>query len=183
MLTSKCFLMAMGVFALTLSLHAEVALSETVQDSGPAATQASAQGQDEDCFTVGDIQNREACFAKQSDDDIATCERMKPSACRPYKEMYVANHRLQSLNTELLTLARKKYASYTKDDASYLTDLARNAQASDRTWRAYRDAECSLEPFIQGMSRDQSSNLTEACRVTKTKARMAELNDLISTLK
>ncbi len=172
---SKRQLLLMGcAFAASFALHAQAPRAD--------AAQAAAAG-DEDCFAVGDTAKREACFARQSDDDIAECERTRPSACRPYKDMYADERRLQALNTQLLALANKQYASNSKDDPAYLGDLARTTQDADRAWRTWRDAECTAEPFLEGMSRQEAGNLTEACRAEKTKARIDELNHLISNLK
>ena len=180
MLASKRPLLFM-CFALTAacSLHAETAQADPAQDASTAASATAT----EDCFSVGDVTKREACFAKESDDDIAACERTRPSACQPYKDMYAEDHQLQALNAQLLALAKKQYAGNTKDDPAYLSDLVHAAQEADRSWHAYRDADCTAEPFLQGMSRQESGNLTEACRAEKTKARISELNQLISSLK
>jgi hypothetical protein len=43
-----------------------------------------------DCFSVGIWTEREACFSKKSDNQIASCELTNPGACKPYKAMYFA---------------------------------------------------------------------------------------------
>lgn len=169
-------LIALTMFLVGTSVHAGSLLPDSPM-------QDSTTEQSKDCFSVGDTKQREACFSQESDEDIDACERVMPSACRPYKEMYRAEQRLQASNAKLLALAQARDAPYAKDDPAYLADLAHYAQASDQAWRNYRDAQCLLEPFMQGMSRRESSNLTEACRVKATKARLNALNSLISGLK
>ncbi|KQZ59685.1 hypothetical protein ASD53_05625 [Lysobacter sp. Root559] len=87
------------------------------------------------------------------------------------------------LRQDILLKARSSYASYLEDDAAYLDDLAVYLKDSDAAWGAYRDADCLLEPFAQGMSRREAPDLTEACRVGRTKARIAELNTLAAAFK
>ena len=147
------------------------------------APQTSSSEQPDDCFRLGNTTERESCFAKVSEDQIDACEHIKPSACRPYKDMYTADRQIQTLNAQLLTLAKKAYGSYARDDSTYLSDLYRYARASNRAWQTYRDTQCALEPFMQGMSRQESADLTEACRFTMTKARIGQLNEQISALK
>jgi len=74
--------------------------------------------------------------------------------------------------------ARKAYGSYTDGDAGYLADLDATAREANRAWRAYREAQCALEPFAQGMSRDLAENLAEACRARMTRIRIDELRAL-----
>jgi hypothetical protein len=135
------------------------------------------------CFTLGNVAKREACFARQSDEDINACERMKPFNCKPYKEMYEATRQLNVLNGQVLALAKKKYASYQNSDPAYLTNLAGSIRAASSAWTSYRDTRCRLEPLLDGMSRAESSNLTEACRAAMTNARIKKLRDEVEKLK
>lgn len=151
--------------------------------SSVSAKKAAASAAEEDCFALGDHGAREACFAKKPDDEIAECERVRAHACKPYKEMYALEQQRVQLSQEVLTKARHSYASYVEGDAAYLDDLANYLKRSDAAWAAYRDADCLLEPLAQGMSRREAPDLTEACRVERTKARIAQLRALAATLK
>jgi uncharacterized protein YecT (DUF1311 family) len=90
---------------------------------------------------------------------------------------------LQRTNSEVLALSRSRYSTYIEDDRAYLDDLATYLRDSDRTWRAYRDANCLFEPFAQGMSRHESYDLTQSCRADKTRQRISELKRFISSMK
>lgn len=150
----------------------------------PEAAQAAGSATDiQTCFTLGNVVKREACFGRQSDADIQACERVKPFNCKPYKEMYLAARQLNTLNSQLLTSAREKYAAYQQSDPAYLANLASNTQAADKAWAAYRDAQCALEPLLEGMSRTESGNLAEACRADMTHKRIKSLRDEMLKLK
>lgn len=157
------------------------ALDKAASTPSPAKPSASRQG-DGDCMTMGRRAEREACFAKQSDTDLKACERLKPNACVPYKQMFQADRQLASLNDELLARARKSYASYAEDDAKYLSDISQGLAQADQAWRAYRDAQCEVSPFLEGMSRVEAGDVTEACRLELTQARIKELKARISSL-
>ncbi len=131
-----------------------------------------------DCLSLSTLPGKRGCLAKQDEAFIEDCERMRPMACKPYRELYFAEKTLQQTQAGLLQSAKLAYASYTENDPAYLDDLASNAQAADTAWLAYREAQCALEPFAQGMSRSESENLTEACRLSKTRAYIAELEAL-----
>ncbi|MET4728256.1 uncharacterized protein YecT (DUF1311 family) [Lysobacter enzymogenes] len=146
-----------------------------------AARQSAAT--DEDCFAVGDTKKRESCFSRKPDDEIAECERLRPSACKPYRDMHRLDQEVVALTRDLAARAQKKYASYRKGDAAYLSDLSAYLDASNQAWTASRDADCLLEPFVQGMSRRDAGDLTEACRVERTQARIAQVKELLSSLK
>ncbi|MEH6419429.1 lysozyme inhibitor LprI family protein [Pseudomonas sp. CGJS7] len=154
--------------------------SETVHAASAAVLATSEEG---DCFVVGELKARELCFSKKSDDEIAECERVRVHACKPYRDMYRLDQEAAALSRELLARARKQYASYTSNDAGYLTDLADYLSASDQAWAASRDTDCLLEPFAQGMSRREAGDLTEACRVERTQARIAQIRELLQALK
>jgi len=157
------------------------AFDKVASTSSPSGSSASGQG-DGDCMTMGRRPEREACFAKRSDADLKACERLKPNACVPYKQMFQADRQLASLNAELLAKAKQSYASYAEDDAKYLSDITQGLAQADQTWRAYRDAQCEVSPFLEGMSRVEAGDVTEACRLELTQARIKELKARISSL-
>jgi uncharacterized protein YecT (DUF1311 family) len=117
----------------------------------------------------------EDCDGIPSLDDKRDCERTHPMRCKPYREMHVAERELAEFEQPSIASARKAYASYADGDAAYLTDLEAAARKANHAWRAYREAQCTLEPFAQGMSRDLSEHLAEACRVRMTRARIDEI--------
>lgn len=165
--------------AMVMALGFGACLPSFAYGASPASaknTAASTAG--EDCFALGDVGARESCIARKPDDEIAECEHVRAHACKPYKEMHALERKRVQLSQEILTKARKRYASYVEGDAAYLDDLASYLKGSDAAWAAYRDADCLLEPFSQGMSRREAPDLTEACRVDRTKARIAELEAL-----
>lgn len=145
----------------------------------PAAEQQSqAPSEELDCLSISTLPEKRACLAKQDAAFIDDCERMRPTACKPYRELHFAEETLQQTEANLLRSAQQAYTRYTENDPAYLDDLAAYARQSNEAWRAYRDAQCVLEPFAQGMSRSESENLAEACRLEKTRARVAELDAL-----
>ncbi len=154
--------------------------AQTASSPAPVATEQVPQAQPEepDCLAISTLPEKRACLAKQDQTFIDDCERMRPMACKPYRELYFAEHTLQRTQTHLLQSAKRAYASYTANDPAYLDDLATYARESNAAWLTYRDAQCALEPFAQGMSRSESENLAEACRLAKTQARIAELDAL-----
>ncbi len=152
-----------------------VAYAGNASPSSASSAQSALQGGDEDCMTIGNRSEREACFAKESNADLKECERLKPNACRPYKDMFFAEKQLTALNAELLAKAQKRYAFYAQDDANYLSDIAQGLADVDRTWRAYRDAQCTVSPFLEGMARVETGDLAEACRLKLTRDRIKEL--------
>lgn len=174
---SKLLLHSLLAMALSLSYGCATAARPT------ANVAVTSVAPEEDCFAVGDIKARELCFSKKSDDEISECERMRPFACKPYREMHRLDQELDGLNRDLSARTQKQYASYTKDDTAYLGDLSAYLGASSKAWAVSRDADCLLEPFVQGMSRREAGDLTEACRVERTQARIAQIKEWLSTLK
>lgn len=146
--------------------------------SSTAAQQTQAPSEESDCLTISSLAEKRACMAKQDDAFIEECERIRPGACVPYHQMHTAEQTLLRSEVRLLESAQQAYASYIGNDPAYLEDLATHAHDANTAWRAYRDAQCALEPFAEGMSRSESENLAEACRLTKTQARIAELDAL-----
>ena len=144
------------------------------RDTPGHARKVSAEGRNDDCTALSNISEREKCFALS--EDFKTCPDTD-LRCAPYRTMYVLDRKLQSLNDEILGLVRRRYASYSENDPAYLKDLTAYYDASDRAWKSSRDADCALEPFLQGMSRPETADLTEACRVDRTKARIDAMTE------
>lgn len=169
-----------GALAMVLSLSCGCA---TAARPAAGATPPKPAPAEQDCFTVGETKARELCFSQKPDEEIAECERMRPFACKPYRDMHRLEQELAALTRDLAARASKQYASYAKDDTAYVSDLSDYLVASDKAWAASRDADCLLEPFAQGMSRREASDLTEACRAERTQARIAQLKEWFSSLK
>jgi uncharacterized protein YecT (DUF1311 family) len=119
--------------------------------------------------------DKRACYDKQDQASIDDCERTHSMRCKPYREMHLAERQLSEIEQSSIASARKNYASYVDGDATYLNDLDATAREANRAWRAYREAQCTLEPFAQGMSRDLSEHLAEVCRARMTRARIDEI--------
>ena len=132
----------------------------------------------EDCDGIPSLGDKRACYARQDQNLIDECERTHPMRCKPYRDMDGAERELAKVEQSSIASSRKTYASYADSDAAYLTDLEAAAREANRAWRAYREAQCTLEPFAQGMSRDLSERLAEACRARMTRARIDELKTL-----
>ncbi|MBX9401506.1 DUF1311 domain-containing protein [Lysobacter sp. BMK333-48F3] len=157
-----------AAIALALAVLSVPSVQAVENASGPADT-------DPDCLAMGDTQQREACFARWSDSRIAECERIRLYACAPYRDMHRLEARRLSAARSLMNLLRAKYASYAGNDPAYVDDLSAYLRADEQAWAAARDAECELEPFVQGMARREAPGLTEACRVGRTQARIEAL--------
>ncbi|MEI2456907.1 MULTISPECIES: lysozyme inhibitor LprI family protein [Lysobacter] len=136
---------------------------------------SAAADRDPDCIGIGDTRQREACFARWPDSRIAECERMRLSACAPYRDMHRLEARRLSVARSLMNLLRAKYASYVENDPAYVDDLSAYLRADEQAWAAARDAACALDPFVQGMARREAPGLTEACRVERTRERVEAL--------
>lgn len=134
--------------------------------------------QDADCFAISTLAEKRACLAEQDEAFIDGCERMRPMSCKPYREMHSAERALLQAETAFEASAQRAYRSYIGNDPAYLDDIAAHTREANTTWRAYRDAQCALEPLAQGMARGESENLAETCRLAKTKTRIAELEAL-----
>ncbi|RDZ25977.1 lysozyme inhibitor LprI family protein [Lysobacter silvisoli] len=154
----------------------------SVSNPAHSANVAAASQEAQDCFAVGDVEAREACFAKKPDSEIAECERTRVNACAPYKQMHALEQQRIRLGQDFQAKARVSYSSYLKDDPDYLGDLVAHQKTADAAWAAYRDADCLLEPFAQGMSRREAPDLTEVCRVERTKARIEQLKSMTAAL-
>lgn len=143
--------------------------------SSQEPTQLPANDAPQDCDGLASLADKRVCYGEQDQASIDDCERTHPLRCKPYREMHVAERELAQVEQSSIASARKAYASYTDGDAGYLTDLDAAAREANRAWRAYREAQCALEPFAQGMSRDLAENLAEACRARMTRARIDEI--------
>lgn len=177
---SKLVKAALVVAALLLQGCVEGLVSEAQEmnasESGSALVKSPKTVQPEqDCLTIQDVSQKEKCIA--SSDDFRNCPE-SDFHCAPYKNMYSEEKKLEKTNIELMALANKKYAEYIIDDHAYLDDLMKYFNESDRAWRTYRDAQCAMEPFAQGMSRRESADITEACRLGETKNRISALKEL-----
>lgn len=124
--------------------------------------------------------DKEACYARQAPDLLAECERMRAHHCAPYAKVHELEKELGRLNVALLQSAKRVYATYEDNQPGYVKDLEQSLSEADRAWRAYRDADCALDPLIQGMSRQESVDLTEACRADKTAERVGALEERLS---
>lgn len=148
--------------------------------TGTTSARASTEPLPPDCDGLSSLADKRACYGKQSQTLIDECERFRPMRCKPYRDMASAERRLSDLEVASLAAARKTYATYVDGDAAYLTDLDAAAKQASDAWRAYREAQCSLEPFAQGMSRNDSEDQIEACRARMTEARIIELKALFA---
>jgi uncharacterized protein YecT (DUF1311 family) len=99
--------------------------------------------------------------------------------CAPYKKMDSAERQLAALNRKLLTLAFRTFATYDADDLGYNDDLKKFFTEADRSWRSYRDAQCLVAFYLQGMSRKDIPDLAEECRLDKTRERIREVNSFL----
>lgn len=129
----------------------------------------------QDCSSISSLADKRSCYDKQDQATIDECERIHPMRCGPYRDMARAEARLAVVEERSLAAAAAAYSSYVENDASYLSDLKNSAYNANLAWAAYREAQCGLEPFAQGMSRNESEDLIEACRVRMTQARIDEL--------
>ncbi|MCF7222198.1 lysozyme inhibitor LprI family protein [Marilutibacter chinensis] len=160
-----------------------VALSACSTTRAAQQADASPSDQDQNCFAIGKIDDRERCFAQMTEQNMAECERVSPLTCRPYQEMYAASQRIKELNAEIVSISKLKYASYAESDEAYVSDLVSYLEEESAAWEAHRDARCQLEPFIDGMSRSEAGDITEACRLDMTNDRIQQLEELAIELK
>lgn len=170
---------ASGAFAVSLLLGC-ASVAGAAQKGEPNANTETA---DTNCFAVGQVSEREACFARMSEQELAECARVEPLACTPYRDMHAEGKRMARLAADIEALSRKVYASYTQGDHAYLDDLVASLRDADLAWKRYRDAECLAQPFLEGMSRSEAGDLTEACRLDLTRKRISELEATVTRLK
>ena len=146
--------------------------------SSQKPAQLAANDAPQDCDGLALLADKRVCYGKQDQASIDDCERTHPMRCKPYREMHLAERQLTEVEESSIASVRKAYASYADGDAAYLNDLEAAAREANRAWRAYREAQCTLEPFAQGMLRDLSQHLAEACRARMTRVRIDELKAL-----
>ena len=75
------------------------------------------------------------------------------------------------------------YAGYLADDPEYVEDIEKYLSESAKAWTSYRDAQCQLEPYINGMSRRGISSIAEQCKLDRTERRILELEGLLTAVK
>ncbi|WP_305805912.1 lysozyme inhibitor LprI family protein [Stenotrophomonas sp. YIM B06876] len=127
-----------------------------------------------DCMTLHDVAAKEACMATSG--DFKDCPNTD-LRCAPYRRMHALDTQLLQASAQLVQDSRKAYASLTANDPAYLDDLDAGMRRADLAWRASRDADCAVEPMVQGMSRVEVTDLIEACRVDRTQERLGQLDE------
>ena len=148
---------------------------------GPSATPPpTADGGD--CEAKDDLAGKEACHAALSRALIDACESMRLHRCAPYRDMHVAARAHTQAVEDLITSSTRAYGDYAAGDAAYLDDLAASIREADRTWQAWRDAQCQAEPLLDGMARPEWSDLAEACRADMTRARTLQISARIQQI-
>lgn len=188
----KALLMALiigtAVFPL-LSCHQGAVAAQAQDRTGKRSPDAAPESRSlpsadtmESCDSLSLI-DKEACYARQAPELIAECERIRLHRCAPYARVHELEQQLKRLNAELLKTSREVYASYDDTQPGYMAEMEQSITGADLAWRAHRDAHCNLEPLIEGMSRNEAPDLTEACRAAKTQSRISEIRDMILELK
>lgn len=152
--------------------------SERGRSTGSGAAQPV-----EDCFAVGDTEAREACFARMPREELAACKRDRPLACAPYADMHRVNARLVETRAALAGALKRSYANYEEIDPGYVGDAQSGLSKREAAWTTWRDALCDLQPYLDGMSRAEIPDLTEACRLEVTAAHVKKLDDEFTSLK
>lgn len=137
----------------------------------------------EDCLQVGAWSEREECFARLDDQSIETCEEAHPRACKPYRDMYFVAQRMRELEDEIAEMSTSTYRTYLASDPEYVDDLVGFLRKSGESWRVHRDAHCQLESYVDGMSRSESGDIVQQCRLGKTRQYLLELEALLTSLK
>lgn len=147
-------------------------------------TQASSQADMQatrDCDALP-LLEKEACYSGYDGAALAECEQIRLNACAPYARTHKAEEELDQASDALMQVAREAYASYEDTQQGYVKDLEDAYAEANTAWRAYRDTHCALEPILQGMSRSEAPDLTEACRARMTEARVDEMKEQATTL-
>lgn len=107
------------------------------------------------------------------------CES-ESQACKRIKSAAIE---MRAIEDEIVKLSAAAYRSYLADDPEYVKDIENYLSESDKAWTSYRDAQCQLEPYIDGMSRPEISNIAEQCKLEKTERRISDLKELLTTVK
>lgn len=97
--------------------------------------------------------------------------------------MRILVEKMHKQEDEILKISTKVYESYLAEDPEYINDIQQYLDESNKAWSSYRDAQCQLEPYINGMSRKEISNIAEQCRLERTEHRISELEGLLTILK
>lgn len=147
--------------------------STSIPTVAAAATGGSAA---KDCDALP-LAEKEACYAGYDEGELAECEQARLYSCAPYARVHRAEVELKQVSEALLQDVRDAYTSYEDNQPGYVKDVESAYAAADSAWRAYRDAHCTLEPVVQGMSRQEAPGLTEVCRASMTETRVKELKD------
>jgi uncharacterized protein YecT (DUF1311 family) len=100
------------------------------------------------------------------------CNRMESAAIE-----------MRAIENEIVKMSAVAYGNYLADDPEYVKDIEDYLSKSDKAWASYRDAQCQLEPYINGMSRREISNIAEQCKLERTEHRISELKGLLTTVK
>lgn len=172
-----------GLLALALGVQgcARSAPQATALPTPATAPKSAGAPATKNCDALA-LTEKEACYAAYDEAALAECERVRLYSCAPYAHVYRLEAELEQLNADMMRAARETYASYEDTQPGYVKEVEESFVASDSAWRAYRDAHCAQEPFIQGMSRSEVAGLTESCRARKTEERVKELKELMSGL-
>lgn len=166
----------MAATALFLSLSACFPLEATAsaECAGPAAPSAV----DFDCSRIGAARDKEACLLALPE----TACRKLGKACFSLRDARAVEDRLTRLEKDIVSKARSRYASYTRDDPSYLDDLEKSFVSASSAWRTYRDAYCLAEPMIHCMARTEQAPLIAYCRANVTRERISQLEQLAGAI-
>lgn len=108
-----------------------------------------------------------------------SCES-ESQAC---KQLVIATIEMRAIESEIVKMSEVAYGSYLADDPEYVKDIENYLNESDKAWTSYRDAQCQLEPYVNGMSRREISNIAELCKLERTGHRISELKGLLTTVK
>ena len=81
-----------------------------------------------------------------------------------------AEHALQRVERRAEARLAKDFAEYTNAE-DYIAATLEALREAEKTWRAFRDAECAFEPLRQGMSFGYSADITVRCKLEMTRAR------------
>ena len=132
-----------------------------------------------DAYIATEADNHGKAAALDGDTSSDSCEG-KSQAC---KQMQMATMKMHKLESEIINISAEAYGEYLADDPEYVKDIENYLRESGRAWRSYRDAECLLEPYINGMSRREIGSIAEQCKLERTERRIFELEGLLTTVK
>lgn len=134
-----------------------------------------------------------ACSAtgpNDADTSVESETRAKPIAAyscesesQACEQLERATIEMRAIESEIVKMSAVAYGSYLADDPEYVKDIENYLNESEKAWISYRDAQCQLEPYINGMSRREISNIAEQCKLERTERRISELKGLLATVK